>query len=124
MVRAAGPRATLLVYNHMATLWCSGKWKEAEATIPKTASGEVDTNAYEDRLASVAEIVDPLVATHEEGGMELLGIPDIALDMHTSRGKALKRGLQFFMDVGSQLANEDPNWHNISEWFRSRIVIC
>lgn len=113
---------TLLVYNHMATLWCSGKWGAAEASIPRTAAGKVDTAAYEARTAAMAAVVDPLVATHEEGGMELLGIPDIALDMHTARGKAMKRGFRFFMEVGSVLANEDPAWHNVSEWFRSRVV--
>ena len=36
-------------------------------------------------------------------------IPDEALDMHTERGRKLKRGMVHFHDVASQLVNEDES---------------
>jgi len=47
----------------------------------------------------------------------LLGLPDFALDMHSSRGKKMKRGLKHFIEVGSKLSNTDPYWENISQIF-------
>ena len=42
-----------------------------------------------------------------------LKIPDYALDMHTSRGKLMGRGLKHFHEVGSKLVNESTTIKNI-----------
>lgn len=42
-----------------------------------------------------------------------LKIPDYALDMHTSRGKFMGRGLKHFHEVGSKLVNESTTIKNI-----------
>lgn len=36
-------------------------------------------------------------------------IPDVALDMHTARGRALGRGLRHFLEEGAQVSNERPD---------------
>ena len=36
-------------------------------------------------------------------------IPDVALDQHTRRGKQLGRGLDHFLDIGTQLDREHPD---------------
>jgi replication-associated recombination protein RarA len=46
-----------------------------------------------------------LIATYA-GEREPLGVPDYALDRHTARGARKGRGMQHFVDVGAQLANE------------------
>lgn len=42
-----------------------------------------------------------------------LEIPDYALDMHTSRGKLLGRGIEHFQKEGCKLANETMTIRNI-----------
>jgi hypothetical protein len=42
---------------------------------------------------------------HAAKQIEKLAIPDYALDMHTARGKHLKRGFEHFITVGSHLEN-------------------
>jgi len=123
--KSTGPEGkTLLVYNQMATLWCCGKWKDAETSIPRNTAGSVDEDAYMALTQSAKKFTDPLVDEHEAGNMELLGIPDVALDKHTGRGKVKKRGLDYFMNVGSVLVNEDPKWQELSEWYKSRVTVC
>lgn len=45
-------------------------------------------------------------------------IPDIALDVHTRRGKMKGRGIQFFHDESSKVSNFEPQEHELErkEW--------
>jgi replication-associated recombination protein RarA len=42
----------------------------------------------------------------ERDGNKFLSIPDFALDMHTAKGKALGRGVDYFFVEGNKVANE------------------
>jgi len=77
---------------------------------------------YEARAAEAGVVVDALAEEHERGGMALLGMPNIAIDKHTIRGATRGRGFEYFMQVGSLLANEAEEWHELSELFRMQIA--
>lgn len=47
-----------------------------------------------------------------EQGILHLEIPNFGLDMHTRKGKALKRGLQHFKEHGAKLNNKDLTIHD------------
>ncbi len=83
---------SLLWLVHAAALLCGYHW------------GENLTNQYP-RPTPV-----PLMPSTEVrrlyGEVILKPIPDYALDKHTSRGKAMRRGIDHFFDVGCQLKDE------------------
>ena len=47
----------------------------------------------------------------------LVGIPDIAVDKHTARGKQMGRGSEHFIKEGCRLENESPDWKGLSQWY-------
>jgi replication-associated recombination protein RarA len=49
------------------------------------------------------------VMLHEWNASGPGAIPDAALDQHTRRGKAMGRGIEHFLDVGTQLDNPSPD---------------
>ena len=55
-----------------------------------------------------SRIVDDLLITvyGDIENSKLLTIPDYALDKHTARGRAMKRGFEHFLQKGSKLKNE------------------
>ena len=55
-----------------------------------------------------SRIVDDLLITvyGDVEDSKLLTIPDYALDKHTARGRAMKRGFEHFLQKGSKLKNE------------------
>jgi hypothetical protein len=103
----------LLVYTHVITLWCHNRWDAAEAAAAPEAT------LHEARVEAVRARVQELVDEHERGGMPLLGVPDLALDKHTARGKRMGRGFADFVNVGSVLANEDPEWQELARRLRA-----
>ena len=52
-----------------------------------------------------SRIVDHALIIFFEGPREKKSIPDWALDIHTSRGRAMGRGQQHFFEAGAQLDN-------------------
>jgi replication-associated recombination protein RarA len=46
-------------------------------------------------------------------------IPDYALDMHTTRGKALGRGVKHFLEQGAQVA---PEWAERDKTYREKLL--
>lgn len=57
---------------------------------------------------SKSRLVDSALITFYEGPRPRREIPDYALDRHTRRGRALRRGWAHFFDEGTQLANAAP----------------
>jgi len=55
-----------------------------------------------------SRIIDDLLITvyGDIENKKLLSIPDYALDKHTARGRAMKRGFEHFIQKGSKLKNE------------------
>jgi hypothetical protein len=51
-------------------------------------------------------MVDTALITMYEGERPGLEIPDFALDMHTSKGRRMDRGVNHFFDEGAKCANE------------------
>lgn len=68
--------------------------------------------------------LDALVARFIKHDKSLMvGIfPDIALDMHTIRGRKLHRGFHHFMTVGSILENKHPDWAKLDNDYKE--IIC
>ena len=62
--------------------------------------------------APKSRIVDHALICHYEGKREKREIPDFALDRHTAKGRARRRGWAHFWETGAQVANpanlEDP----------------
>jgi replication-associated recombination protein RarA len=56
-------------------------------------------------------------AVEKEGARP--AIPDYALDMHTTRGSAMGRGLRHFMEVGAQVS---PEWAERDKAYRARMM--
>jgi hypothetical protein len=54
--------------------------------------------------------------------VNLVGMPDHALDKHTGRGMRMGRGFQHFLDVGGVLNNECLIWKPINDYYVSIIV--
>ncbi|MBI5035590.1 MAG: hypothetical protein HZB51_34290 [Chloroflexi bacterium] len=64
------------------------------------------------------------VVNQERRHGKLIEIPDYALDKHTRRGKALKRGAEHFVTEGTKLANAsqsvtDPYETDAKKWWTS-----
>ena len=58
------------------------------------------------RRAKKSRMVDTALITMYEGQRPVLKIPDFALDMHTSTGRRMERGVNHFFDEGAKCANE------------------
>jgi replication-associated recombination protein RarA len=74
--------------------------------------------------APKSRIVDNALITIFEGERPKLDIPDYALDVHTTRGKALGHGVEHFFDEGAKLVNEtltDP-YRERAKQARSKVV--
>lgn len=56
--------------------------------------------------APKSRLVDDALITIFEGERPKLDIPDYALDVHTTRGKAMGRSVEHFFDEGAKLVNE------------------
>lgn len=54
--------------------------------------------------APKSRMVDHALIVHYEGKRERREIPDFALDLHTQRGRARRRGWKHFWEHGAQLA--------------------
>jgi len=98
---------TMVMYMHTVILWCNDAWDDAEAACPtaEACASLIDMPAVRE-MADVHERERP---PH--------GVPDIALDMHTSRGRSMKRGFEHFVAEGALLNNEAPEWSELSAWF-------
>jgi hypothetical protein len=53
-----------------------------------------------------SRMTDTALITMYEGERRRLEIPDFALDMHTSKGRRMDRGVNHFFDEGAKCANE------------------
>lgn len=60
--------------------------------------------------APKTRIVDHALIVHYEGQRSKREIPDFALDLHTGRGRARRRGWKHFWEHGAQLAPESEIW--------------
>lgn len=49
---------------------------------------------------------------------ELEAIPDEALDMHTTRGRKMKRGAKYWYDVSSETTNQKKEYSNWRAWWK------
>lgn len=56
--------------------------------------------------AKKSRTVDTALITMYQGERPRLEIPDFALDMHTSKGRRMERGVNHFFDEGAKCANE------------------
>jgi replication-associated recombination protein RarA len=59
--------------------------------------------------AKKSRMVDNILITYFNAPRDSRDIPDYALDKHTSRGKAMGRGVDHFFEEGAKLANEDTS---------------
>nr|QBK93353.1 MAG: uncharacterized protein LCPAC404_00570 [Pithovirus LCPAC404] len=62
----------------------------------------------------------PLIDKVIEG--DIHGIPDYALDIHTRRGKKMKRDFDHFNKVGALLINEDEKWKAYSKFCFDKLI--
>lgn len=60
----------------------------------------------------IGEHIIDLLSQREVHELEKLEIPDFALDMHTRRGKEMKRWIPHFEEEGAKLVNEDTSIDN------------
>ena len=58
-----------------------------------------------------------------QGRRNLVGIPDIAVDKHTEKGRRMKRGFSHFLKVGGLLTNVDPVWEELDSHYVSEIHV-
>jgi hypothetical protein len=49
-------------------------------------------------------------------------VPDVALDLHTRRGRAMGRGLTHFLEEGALLFNENPDFTGDNDPYYKRVV--
>ena len=109
--------------NPMASVLINSLWQTYETIRKNSASKSVDADVlgfavlYLCRSPKNREASDFAIVVTEErklqtrlnGGAQndgLREIPDYALDMHTERGRQMKRGLQHWWEEGSKLEHE------------------
>lgn len=56
--------------------------------------------------------------------LNLIGVPQCALDKHTRKGKSLNRHMRFFVLVGAQLNDVDMKWEGLSNLYLWRSGLC
>lgn len=87
-----------LIYIHIILLWCSKR-------VPPISSIIINIDN------EVNEILDKFMKR-----INLVGIPEYALDKHTRRGKSLGRGIKHFIEEAAKLNNEDITWKPLSDY--------
>lgn len=93
-------RKTRLLWLHLIMVHCYesviDKEKSALNKIVEMPIGDLNS-------PSEGTLIWEIMKTYTRSG--IVGVPDYALDKHTSRGKAMGRGLDHFIEVGSVLEN-------------------
>jgi hypothetical protein len=109
MTPAGKHRKSPLIYAHILNLWMAGAWTGAVAA---TGFNFQDNAQLSHHIATfVQEFVN-------RGNIR--GVPDIAADMHTRKGKSVNRDLAYFYTISSLLENEATEWKELSIFLRNR----
>lgn len=89
-----------LIWSHIFNLWVNER-------MPSVTNDKLELNE---------ELLPIIGMVKQRKG--LLGVPDYALDKHTTLGRAKGRGLDHFFDIGSYLKNEDQDWKAVSDYYK------
>jgi hypothetical protein len=100
-----------LLLAHIINLHCSGILP-SKAMTSDEAMAEIGKRGVDSK-----ECMRMIELVKKRDKNELVGIPDYALDKHTSRGKKMGRGLKHFIEEGAKLNNTDEYWEKISAQF-------
>ena len=91
-----------LLYTHMIHVICYNLLPTNDQV--QTIIGNCKPNT------SLQDLVDMALSRQN-----YVPVPECAIDMHTNKGKFMGRDLQFFIDFGAVLVNEDENWQALSD---------
>jgi replication-associated recombination protein RarA len=71
--------------------------------------------------AKKSRLVDWALTWHKSDWVERRRIEDYSLDGHTKRGKAMGRGMQFFLDESTKLADFDGDLAELEAEYRAEV---
>jgi hypothetical protein len=110
------------VLSRMARSAGYGEWDGKRAAV---AAALLMAESQHDRRADeFLELVDLAEKRKEEIPLlkmkmaEYEAIPDEALDMHTSKGRAMGRGQRYWYEVSSETVNKTPAYKRWRVWWR------
>lgn len=101
-----GAPDTRLYDIHVVHLWCNNIFPE---------SAQFEKIEMNPEYLKISEKVQKRDET-------LLGIPEFAIDKHTTEGKKIGKGMIHFVETGTILVNEEEKWKNLSYLYQERFV--